>query len=224
MIQIKWLNNIPETPKEFLSFFKKNYGLPQEEVFKLIYITLRLKALSDSPIYKFLERTVSGIKFDEIDKREYLLTFSIFTLRELIKEHLDLKLVKNLYLLLSKRLPKEFLKDAYPKHSIIASQDIMLELFSQEEKTKLPAFLKAKHFMLTFHLEGNCEELITLFSFLPNSYVLKMGNPYHIFTTFSISEAFLFLLKLKETEKTKDQVKKILENIKIFFPDCFGEI
>ena len=224
MMEIKWLNNIPSEHKSFLDFVKKKYQLSRESAFKLIYITLRLKALSDSPIYKFLERTITGIKFDEIDKREYLLTFSIHTLRELVEEHLDLKLVKNLYLLLSKKLPKEFLKGVSPKHSILASQDIMLELLSQEEKSKLPSFLKAKHFVLTFHLKGSCNELITLFPLFPNTYVLKEGEPYEVFTSFSISEALIFLLNLKERENLKESAENILENIKVLFPDCFGEI
>lgn len=224
MMQIKWLNSVPAEPQDFLSFFKKEYNLPKDEVFKLIYITLKLKALSDSPVYKFLERTIPGIKFDEIDKREYLLTLSIYTLRELIKEHLDLKITKNLYTFLSKKLPKDFLKDVSPKHSILASQDIILELLSQEKKAKLPSFLKAKHFILTFHLKGSCEELIILFSLFPNNYVIKEETPYQVFTSFSISEALIFLLKLKEREDLKDQAENILESIKVFFPDCFGEI
>ncbi|HEM55961.1 MAG: hypothetical protein C0190_01105 [Thermodesulfobacterium geofontis] len=222
-MEIKWLNNIPPEPRDSLNFLKARYYLSSEEAFKLIYITLKLKALSDSPIYKFLERTLTGIKFDEIDKREYLLTLSIHTLRELIKDHLDLKLTKNLYLFLNKILPKEFIKDVSPKHSILASQDIIPEILTSEEKTKLPSFLKAKHVMLSFSLKGSCEELITLLHLFPNSYVLKIGNPYQIFTSFSISEAFIFLLKQKE-EVLKDSAEKILETLKIFFPECFGEI
>uniref|UniRef100_A0A7V6CD45 Uncharacterized protein n=1 Tax=Thermodesulfobacterium geofontis TaxID=1295609 RepID=A0A7V6CD45_9BACT len=222
-MEIKWLSNVPQEPQSFFNFLKKQYNLSSEEAFKLIYITLKLKALSDSPIYKFLERTITGIKFDEIEKREYLLTLSIHTLRTLIREHLDLKLVKNLYLFLSKKLPKEFIKDVSPKHSIIASQDIIHELLSQEEKIKLPSFLKAKHLILSFYLKGSCEELITLLSLFPNSYVLKKGNLYQVFTSLSISEALVFLLKLKE-EVLKDTAEKILETIKNFFPECFGEI
>ncbi|MCD6548739.1 MAG: hypothetical protein J7K10_04665 [Thermodesulfobacterium sp.] len=223
-MQIKWLSNVPSESREFLNFIKTKYKLPSEEAFKLIYITLKLKVMSDSTIYKFLERTIEGIKFDEIGKREYLLTLSIHTLRELVKEHLDLKLVKNLYLLLSKNLPKEFFKDVSPKHSILASQDIVLQLLSQEKKIKLPAFLKAKHIILTFYLKGYCEDLIALLSLFPNSYILKGENPYQVFTSFSISEALVFLLTLKEFEHLKNEVEKIWENIKIFFPDCFGEI
>lgn len=222
-MEIKWLNNIPPEPKESLNFLKIQYHLSSEEAFKLIYITLKFKALSDSPVYKFLERTLTGIKFDEIDKREYLLTFSIHTLRELIKEHLDLKLVKNLYLFLNKNLPKEFIRDVSPKHSIIASQDIIPEILTSEEKAKLPSFLKAKHIMLSFYLKGSCEELITLLHLFSNGYVLKIGNPYQIFTSFSISEALIFLLKQKE-EVLKESAEKILETLKIFFPECFGEI
>jgi len=222
-MEIKWLSNIPQEPQDFFNFLKKQNKLSSEDALKLIYITLKLKALSDSPIYKFLERTISGIKFDEIEKREYLLTFSIYTLRALIKEHLDLKLVKNLYLILSKKLPKEFIKDVSPKHSVIASQDITLELLSQEEKAELPSFLKAKHLILIFYLKGTCEELISLLSLFPNNYVLKKEDFYQIFTPFSISEALIFLLKLKEGV-LRDTAEKILENIKIFFPECFGEI
>ncbi len=165
-----------------------------------------------------------GLGFDEIEKRKYLLTFSIYTLRELIKEHLDLKLVKNLYLLLSKKLPREFFKGVFPKHSILASQDIILDLLSEKEKIKLPSFLKAKHIILPFKFEGNCEEIINILSFLPNIYILKKGNPYQVFTTFSISEFVIFSLNLKQKDILKNELENILENVKILFPDCFGEI
>jgi len=223
-MQIKWLNNIPPEPLNFLHFIKKQYKLPLEEAVKLLYITIKLKALSDSPIYKFLERTFIGIKFDEIEKRKYLLTFSIYTLRELIKEHLDLKLVKNLYLLLSKKLPREFFKGVFPKHSILASQDIILDLLSEKEKIKLPSFLKAKHVILPFKFEGNCEEIISILSFLPNIYILKKENLYQVFTTFSISEFVIFSLNLKQKDILKNELETILESVKILFPDCFGEI
>lgn len=222
-MEIKWLNNVPLEPQESLNFLKTKYDLSSEEAFKLIYITLKLRVLSDSPVYKFLERSITGIKFDEIDRRVYLLTFSIYTLRELIKEHLDLKLVKNLYLFLSKKLPKEFIKGVSPKHFIVASQDIIPEILTTEEKTKLPSFLKAKHVILHFYLKGSCEELITILHLFPNSYVLKKGNFYQIFTSFSISEALIFLLKQKE-DILKVSAEKILESIRIFFPECFGEI
>ena len=223
-MQIKWLNNIPPEPLNFLHFIKKQYKLPLEEAVKLLYITIKLKALSDSPIYKFLERTFIGIKFDEIEKRKYLLTFSIYTLRELIKEHLDLKLVKNLYLLLSKKLPREFFKGVFPKHSILASQDVILDLLSEKEKIKLPSFLKAKHVILPFKFEGNCEEIINILSFLPNIYILKKENLYQVFTTFSISEFVIFSLNLKQKDILKNELETILESVKILFPDCFGEI
>lgn len=223
-MKIQWLKNIPLEPKELFNFLKNQYKLPSEEIFKVLYLTLKLKVMSDSIVYKFLERTIEGIKFDEIGKREYLLTLSIYTLRELLKEHLDLKLVKNLYLLLSKNLPKEFFKDVAPKHSIVTSQDVTLQLFSEEKKIDLPSFLKAKHVILIFYLEGLCEELIEFLNFLPNNYILKGNNPYQVFTGFSISEILVFLLKIENVKKLKTEAEKLLEEIKIFFPDCFGEI
>jgi len=224
-MHIKWLNNLPESPQEFLHFSKKVLQLPLEESFKLYFITLKLKALSDSPVYKFLERVPYGIKFDEIKRREYLLTLSVYTLRELLKEHLDLRLVKNLYLLLSKELPKDFFKGVSPKHSIIASQDIVLNLLSEKDKASLPAFLKAKHIILGFRLEGSCEEILPIAPEFLNPYVLrKKEDLYQIFTSFSISEFVLFSLNLKHKEILKTELEGILESIKALFPDCFGEI
>ncbi|HBT03860.1 MAG TPA: hypothetical protein DEA54_03550, partial [Thermodesulfobacterium commune] len=156
-MRFNWIGSLPEDPKEFLSVVKQQLKLPLEEAFKLFYLTLRIKASSDSPVYKFLERTPTGIKFDEIGKREYLLTLSVYALREIISQHIDLKLVKNLYLLLSKELPSEFLKDVSPKHSIVVSQDILLELLITERKTNLPAFLKAKHIIFNLRIDGNSE-------------------------------------------------------------------
>ncbi|WP_038055937.1 hypothetical protein [Thermodesulfobacterium hydrogeniphilum] len=222
---IKWLNNLPSTPQDFLHFSKKILNHPLEDSLKLYYITLKLKAMSDSPIYKFLERIPYGIKFDEINKREYLLTLSVYTLRELLKEHLDLRLVKNLYLLLSKELPKDFLKGATPKHSILASQDILADLLTEEEKAKLPAFLKAKHVILSFEIKGTCEEIISIVPYLTNPYVLKKkDDKYEVFIPLSISEFVLFSLNLRKKDILKEELDSILESIKVLFPDCFGEI
>lgn len=223
-MKIKWINTFPTEIQEIHNFLKNFYTIPLEEAFKLIYLTLKLKTLSDSPIYKFLERTVTGIKLDEIEKREYLITFSIYTLRNLIKEHLDLKLVKNLYLFLVKKLPKEFFKGVLPKHSIIASQDIIINLLSKKEKMELPSFLKTKHLILAFKFEGNCEELIYILSYLPNPYLIKKNEIYEVFTTFSISEFIIFYLESKEKNFLKEEIEIIFETIKNFFPDCFGEI
>ncbi len=224
-MQIKWLNNIPSEPQDFLHFVKKVLNCPIEEGFKLYHLTLSLRAMSDSPIYKFLERVPCGVRFDEIKKREYLLTLSVYTMRNLLREHLDLRLVKNLYLLLSKRLPKDFLKGATPKHSILASQDIIAELLTEKAKLELPAFLKAKHIVLGFEMNGSCDEVLSVVQGFINPFVLKKRQEgYQILVPFSISEFVLFSLDLRKKEELKEEVDSILESIKVMFPDCFGEI
>lgn len=222
-MKIKWINSFPTEIQEASSFLKNFYNIPFEDSFKLLYLTLRLKTLSDSPVYKFLERTVTGIKLDEIEKREYLLTLSIYTLRDLIKEHLDLKLVKNLYLFLIKKLPKEYFKGVLPKHSIIASQDVIINLLSEREKMKLPSFLKTKHLILAFKFEGKCEELIYILPYFPNPYLIKKNEIYEILTTFSISEFIIFYLQLKHMDLFKKEIEAVFETVKNLFPDCFGE-
>ncbi len=223
-MKIKWINTLPTEIQEASQFLKKFYNISFEEAFKLIYLTLRVKTLSDSPIYKFLERIITGIKLDEIEKREYLITLSIYTLRSLLKEHLDLKLVKNLYLFLVKKLPKEYFKGVLPKHSIIASQDIIIDFLSEKEKAELSSFLKTKHLILTFKFEGNCEELIYILPYFVNPYLIKKNEIYEILTTFSISEFMGFYLELKHINFLKEEIDLIFEIIKNFFPDCFGEI
>ncbi|NPA39339.1 MAG: hypothetical protein GXO57_02705 [Thermodesulfobacteria bacterium] len=224
-MQIRWLNTLPEDPQEFLHYSKKVLKLPFEDAFKIFYITLRLESLSESPIYKFLERLPWGVKFDELKKRQYLLSLSISTLRELFQEHLDLRLVKNLYLLLSKELPKDFLKGASPKHSIVASQDIAVSLLREKDKAELPAFLKAKHQILAFRLEGECEKLLEVASEFLNPWCLKKTSEgIEVFTSFSISEFVFFSLKLKKKEIEREQVEGLLESVKALFPECFGEI
>ncbi|QER42434.1 hypothetical protein F1847_06625 [Thermodesulfobacterium sp. TA1] len=225
-MKFNWIGSLPEEPKEFLLTVKNQFKLPLEEAFKLFYLTLRVKASSDSPIYKFLERTPTGIKFDEIGKREFLLTLSGYTLRELISQHIDLKLVKNLYLFLSKEIPSEFLKDVLPKHSILVSQDVLLEILTTKEKAYLPAFLKAKHILFTVKIEGACEDLLKITPFLPNFFFI-LDHPstgLSLYTSFSISEFFLFSLKIERFKSIKDEVEKILERLKALFPECFGEI
>ncbi len=224
-MEVRWINNVPELPQEFLHFNKKVLKLPNEEAFKLFYITLKLESLSEVPIYKFLERLPVGVKFDELKKRQYILSLPISTLRELFRDHLDLRLVKNLYLLLSKELPKDFLKGATPKHSILASQDILVTYLNEEKKAKLPAFLKAKHQILVFKMKGACKELITLAPEFTNPWCIKKNeDEVEFYTCFSISEFVLFTLKAKRIESLKDQMDGLLESVKALFPECFGEI
>ena len=224
-MEIRWINNLPETPKEFLHFNKKVLKLPLEEAFKLFYLTLKLESLSEVPVYKFLERLPIGVKFDELKKRQYILSLPVSTLRELFRDHLDLRLVKNLYLFLSKELPKDFLKGATPKHSILASQDILVDYLTEEKKAKLPAFLKAKHQILTFKIKGTCKDLFWMAPDFINPWCIKKEEEFlEVYTCFSISEFVLFSLKIKKIEKVKDQVEGLIESIKALFPECFGEI
>lgn len=224
-MQIEWLNFLPEKPLEFLKIIKTQLSLPLQESFKLFFLTIKIKASSDSPVYKFLERIPPGIKFDEIGKREFLMTFSIFSLRGLLEQHFDLKLVKNLFLGLSSTLPSDFFKGVAPKHSIVISQDIAFQVLEEEEKISLPSFLKAKHLMLKFKFTGSCEELVKLTPSLVNPFFIQQKKDYlEMYTTFSISELVLFGLKIQKFKNLKLEVDKLLENLKVLFLDCFGEI
>ena len=223
-MEIKWLKNIPLKADEFFHFFKKKYNLKAEDIFKLYHITLNLKALSDGPIHKFLERIPCYLKFDEIGKRKYLMTLPVWTLRNLIKEHLDLKLTKTLYLFLSQRLPGDFFKGCAPKHSILASQDVVCVLLDEEEKAELPAYLKVKHLPLTFSISGTCEEVIKLLPLLSIYALKKEKEKYSIFVTLSISEFMILAQDLKEIKALRERVESIIESLKVLFPDCFGEV
>jgi len=223
-MEIKWINNIPFKPENFFHFFKKKYQLAPEDIFKLYHLTLRLKALSDGPIHKFLERILCYLKFDEVGKRKYLMTLPVWTLRNLIAEHLDLKLTKTLYLFLSKRLPGDFFKGCTPKHSILASQDVVCELLEEKEKAELPAYLKVKHLPLVFSLTGSCEEIIRLLPLLSLYALKKSKKDYQVFFSFSISEFMVLVPELKKIKELREEVESLIESLKVLFPDCFGEL
>jgi hypothetical protein len=223
-MEIKWIKNIPLKPEEFLHFFKKKYRLKSEEIFKLYHLTLKLTALSDVPIHKFLERIPCYMKFDELGKKKYLMTLSVWTFRNLVKEHLDLKFVKTLYLSLSKELPGEFLKGCAPKHSIVASQDVVCELLAEEEKAELPAYLKVKHLPLVFTLSGRCEKIINILPLLSIYTLRKEKKGYQVFFSLAISEFVVLALELKKIKKLREKIDSLLESLKILFPDCFGEL
>ncbi|MEZ0343782.1 MAG: hypothetical protein ABWJ99_03110 [Caldimicrobium sp.] len=224
-MEFKLFTLFPEKPKEFLEFAGTALGLPNEEAFKLYFLTFKLKALTDLVLFKFFERTLCNLKFDEIGKKEYLLTISIYTFRELLREHLDLKFTKNLYNFLKDKLPSEFLRGCAPKREVITSQDIFFQLLTSKEKAELPPYLKVKHFILPFHLKGTCEEIIAI---LPEISLyafkkLKEGL-YEVFLPLSISEFMYLSQKFSERKVLKKlEVEAIVNQLKSLFPDCFGE-
>ncbi len=222
-MKLKLLTHLPDKPQSFYDFARSTLGLQEEEVFKLLFISLKIKALSDLPIYKFLERAIPHIKFDEIQKREYLLTLSVYTLREIFFEHFDLKFSKNLYLLLRNKLPKPFLKHCEPKREVIVSQDLFFEYLTKEDLANLPSFLKVKHLIFHFHTEGSCEELLKLIPNL-NLFVVKASpnNHYELYYPCSISE-FLYYSNvwMKRGIFSGDEIEGILLQLKSLIPECF---
>ena len=78
--------------------------------------------------------------------------------------------------------------------------------------------------VLTFKLEGTCEEVVSLLPEL-NFYVLQKGkDKYSVWAPLSISEFVVFSLKLKEKPGIEEKVGEILQKLKVIFPECFGEI
>ncbi|MGC8871978.1 MAG: hypothetical protein ACP5QC_03755 [Caldimicrobium sp.] len=225
-MELKLFTFLPERPADFLNFAKTGLGLPFEEIFKLYFITFKLKALTDLVLFKFLERNICYLKFDEIGKKEYLLTLSIYTLRELLKEHLDLKFTKNLYNFLKDKIPSEFFKGCAPKREVITSQDIFFQFLSSKEKASLPSYLKVKHIILTFHIKGGCEELLLILPEI-SLYALRRIKEglYEIYVPLSISEFMYFSQRLLEKKiLNKVEIDPLINQLKSFFPDCFIEI
>ncbi|MCS7150487.1 MAG: hypothetical protein N2Z40_06980 [Caldimicrobium sp.] len=223
-MEIKLITFLPEKPEEYLYFGIKALGLSEEDLFKLYFLTLKVKALSDVPVYKFLERAIPNIKFDDLGKKEFLLSLSVYSLRELLKEHLDLKFTKNLYLALKGELPPEFFKKCLPKREIVTSKDITFTLLNSREKIKLQSYLKVKHLHLVFQLKDNCENLLPVLPYL-GLYGLRKSKDmeYEVYTPLSISD-FVYISTVLVDKKL---IKKIIIDgltmqLKSSFPDCFG--
>lgn len=225
-MEIKLYTLLPEKPEVFLEFATTGLKIPQEDAFKLFFLTFKIKASRDTPIYEWLERTPSFIKFDEIAKNQFLLTLSVYTLRDLLMEHFDLKFTKNLYLYIKDLLPVSFLKGCLPKREVIISQDLFFEVLSKEKVNKLPPFLKVKHLILTFQFKGKCEDLLVLTPSLV-FFVLKRikEEVYEIFLPQSISDFVCLAKNLAEKKFFKNiELEALFYQLRSLFPDCFGEI
>lgn len=224
-MEIKLNTNFPEKASDFLQLGNKLFRLPEEELYKLYFITLKIKTLSDPPLYKFLERTLPFIKFDEVGKKEFLLTLSIHTVRQLLVEHFDLKFTKNLYLFLQERLPIEFFKGCAPKREVVTSKDLSFYLLTLKEKAELPPYLKVKHLILIFQLTGTCEEILRCVPYL-GLYALKRWgeSKYELFAPLSISD-FVYLSQEMEKRGLIERIvlEVLMKQLKGLFPDCFGE-
>jgi hypothetical protein len=225
-MEIKLFTLLPEKAEAFLDFATKGLQIPQEEAFKLFFLTFRIKASRDTPIYEWLKRTPCYVKFDEISKNQFLLTLSASTLRDLLVEHFDLKFSKNLYLSVKELLPSPFLKGCHPKREIIISQDLFFEALSREEVNQLPPYLKVKHLLLIFHLKGTCEELLSLTPGFGLFVLRKIKEGlYEAFLPRSISEFVFLARELKEKKYLKGiEVEALIHQLKSLFPECFGEI
>ncbi len=225
-MEFKLFSLLPEKPREFLDFVVKALSLPQEDAFKLYFLTFKLKALTDMVLFKFLERALCNVKFDEIGKKEYLLTFSLYTLRELLREHLDLKFTKNLYNFLKDKLPSEVFKGCAPKREVITSQDIFFQPLSSRDKAELPPYLKVKHIIMPFHLKGGCEEIISLLPDISHYALRRIKESlYEVYFPLSISEFVYFSQRLVERKIFKKiEIEALQNQLKSLFPDCFGEL
>ncbi len=225
-MDLKLLTYLPLKPQEYLDFATTALGLSVDEASKLCFLTLKIKSSRATPIYEFLGRTLNFLKFDEIGKQEYLLTLSIHTIRRILAENLDLKFSKNLYSFLKEVLPSPFLKGYHPKRDILVSQDLCFEILSPEEKAKLPPYLKVNHQILVYFLGGTCEEIIFLIDLLGLWVIKRKENNFlNLYFPFSLAEFIWFSQKLIERKLIKDlELEGIKNQLKNFFPDCFGEI
>ncbi len=221
-MDLKILSLTTDNPKEFFNYAKRELKLSNEQAFKLYFLTLRISVLSDTPVIKFLERVPPHIKFDEIERHKYLLSLPVSTIRNLFIEHFDLKFSKNLYLYLQERLPSEFFKGCEVKRSFLASQDLSLSFLTEEERRKLPSFLKVKHQHFSFLFRGSCEEAITVLERIPLYIWRKIKGEYLIFFTLSVGEFIVFSKSFENWPEFREKAEEIIMNLKSLVPECFG--
>lgn len=225
-MELKLLTYLPEKINEFFEFAKGALALTDEELFKLYFLSFRIKALSDIPIYKFLERALPFIKFDEIGKKEYLLTLSIYTLREIFLEHFDLKFSKNLYFAVKDKVPKSVLKDCIPKREVVVSQDLSFEVLSKKDLINYSPYIKVKHFVFCFKTLGECDEIMNILSTI-NYFLLKKQkeNMYELYIPLNISE-FLYYSHLWRVRKIfkEAELSALINQLKALMPDCFEKV
>lgn len=224
-MDLKLYTHLPEKEEAFFNFVTGALKLPWEEASKLFFYTFRIRALSDMPIYKFLERAVPYIKFDEIGKKEFLLTLSVYSIRQMLIEHFDLKFTKNLYVYLQNRVPQEFFKDCAPRREVVTSRDLSFQQLTLKDKAELPPYLKVKHIILIFLVTGRCEEILRVVNFLQLFTVADRGHKVELYTPLCLSD-FVYLSREFERRGLFDPMilEVINRQLKGLFPDCFGEI
>lgn len=224
-MDIKLYTHLPEKEESFLSFVTELLKLPLEEASKLYFYTFRIKALSDIPIYKFLERAISYIKFDEIGKKEFLLTLSVYSIRQLLIEHFDLKFTKNLYVYLQNRVPHDFFRDCAPKREVVTSRDLSFHQLTLKEKAELPPYLKVKHIILHFLITGKCEEILKVVNYLQLFTIADRGDKVELYVPQSLSD-FVYLSQEFHRRRFFEPLvlEVLMKQLRGLFPDCFGEI
>ena len=185
---------------------------------------LEVQARSETPLFKLFERLPRDIAADRLDRRRFLISGTTEAFRNLIRENFDLKFAKGLLIFLSEWEPA-LVSDLIPKHGLIPPQDLAFGVLTEEEVYRLSPALKARH--LYFGVEYLGPESLAvevLRSRLPFVLEGAPGGDRRIIVSASLADLLIYLLKpLEDLEDLREDVERILQELKKKHPDCFGE-
>ena len=187
-------------------------------------LVFEVQARTETPLFKLFERLPRDLVVDRFDRRRFLISGTTQAFRHLIRENPDLKFAKGLLLFLVEWEPS-LVSDLIPRHGIIPPQDLMFFILPEEEIYRLSPALKARHIYFGVEYLGPASLAVeVLRSRLP--FVIK-GAPEedrHIIVSASIADLLIYLLNpLRDLKDLREDVERILEELKKRHPDCFGE-
>ncbi|MEW6326332.1 MAG: FAD-dependent thymidylate synthase [Thermodesulfobacteriota bacterium] len=149
--------------KAVLSFLQEYIREEEEQYLELGNLAFSIWLDSESPMLKLFERQAGGLNVDRIEKKRYILSGNLRTLRDLCRAHRDLKIVKALLGLLLKDY-EPLLADIISKYRPLPLEGVIVHYASDQELEELPLAFRIKHHYLAVHLKaslGAIHELIT---------------------------------------------------------------
>ncbi len=142
------------TKDSAIPFIKAIIKRGHESVLEMGQLVMEIKVDSEAMMHKFFERVPRFCQADKLERYRYLLSMNPRAVRDLARDHKDLKVVKAILQTLTPKYPALY-EDLEPKHGWIKQDGIIVRLLDAKEVDGLDLPLLLRHRCLLVHFIVN---------------------------------------------------------------------